>query len=164
LSDRRSPSRHDQQVEQHEADAEEDDAVVPGRDRQAELDLLHLEQRHEVEAGEQLDQADDGRDQRDHVDGPVRRRQPHREGDEEQLGVGQRPQVPRLLIDPRPVDAAREELVGLARVAREQQLQIARLEALRVDVEEPLGAMRGPRVGLAGGAGGSGGHGWLVVP
>ena len=61
---------HDQQVEQHEADAEEDDAVVPGRDRQADLDLLHLQQRHEVEAGEQLDQADDGRDQRDHVDAP----------------------------------------------------------------------------------------------
>ena len=52
------------------------------------------------------------------------------------LTYGQRAPVPRQPVDAGAIDAAREELVGLARVAREQPLQIAGLQVLRVDVEE----------------------------
>ena len=48
-------------------------------------------------------------------------------------------QCQRHLLDAGAIDAAREELVGLARVAREQPLQVAGLQILRVDVEEIAG-------------------------
>jgi hypothetical protein len=149
---------HDQQVEQHEADAEEEGALLPGRDREEEAEAIDLQDGDGLEAGEQLDEADDRRQERRDVERPVRRRQAHREGDEEQPRVGEGADVPRLLVDLAPVDAAREELVGLARVTREEQLQVARLQVLRVDVEERLGALAGSRVGGAGGAGRGGGH------
>ena len=69
----------------------------------------------------------------------ARRRQAHREGEEEALRVLDRALVPRQALELRGVDAAREELIGLGRLAREQLAELVRREVVGVAREELLG-------------------------
>src|SRR6185369_15121121 len=74
------------------------------------------------------------------------RRQLHREGEEQNPRLGDLAAVPRQPLQRVGVPAAGEELVGVARVAGEQALQILRGQILRVVVEEiskPRGTMGG---------------------
>ena len=57
---------------------------------------------------------------------PARRRQLERERQEQQPSASQRPPVPRQLLQLVEVDVAREEAIGLRRVAREQALELGR--------------------------------------
>ncbi len=117
---------HHQQVHEQEAEQQPDRSRREHRVRdQEQMDSL-----------KQFHEAHDGREQRDAVDRPPRRRQLQRERQEEQPCVHQRPPIPRQFLQPLEVDVAREEAIGLRCVAREEALDVARGQPPSVGLEE----------------------------
>lgn len=86
---------------------------------------------HHSQVLEQLEHADERADHRDAEQGPPRWRQPGGERDEEQPASYEEPAVPGEPAEGRGVDAAGEVVVGLARVAGEQPLEVVRGQVLR---------------------------------
>ena len=88
------------------------------------------------EAAEQLDDAEQRDQQRPEVERPPRRRQLEREGDEDLAAADRHPLPPGqprhvLLVQP-----AAEEAVGVARVVREEPLQVLGRQIAGVGVEQ----------------------------
>ena len=127
FSDSRSAtSSSTQQVDQDEADEQRERAVGPER-REARRPEERRAERNvdRREAAEQPDDADQRDDQRDQIERAPRRRQLQREGDEDLADAQrQRASTSGIAREPILVEPAGEEPVGVARVVREQPLQI----------------------------------------
>ena len=89
---------------------------------------------HRAEAAEQPEDADKGDDERGQVEDAPRRRQLQRERDEDLADAFRKPLPPRQPGDGVLVEPAREEAIGIARVVREEPLQILRRQILRVQL------------------------------
>src|SRR5581483_9934785 len=76
------------------------------------------------------------KEERRGIDDSPRRRQLHREGKEQQPRVRDDPLVPRQTVERRQIHVPREEAVGVARVPREEPLQIFGCEIARVILDE----------------------------
>jgi hypothetical protein len=135
----------DQQVHQHEREEQRPRALTEQGAGDADAaDHRHAQDLDDPDAAEQIDETDERETQRDGEHDAPRRRQFHRERHEEDADVRDRASMPGQALERVRVDAPREELVRLARVAREQALEILRLEIAGVVVEERLNAA-GPR-------------------
>ena len=91
----------------------------------------------------EIDEADDGEQERRAVDHAPCGRELHREREEEQPRVGDRALVPREVRRLAEVDVSCEEMIGVARVAREQALQVFGFQIPRVSLDkviEPAGS------------------------
>src|SRR5687767_10878639 len=93
----------------------------------------------------ELDQADEDADQRRAIDQAARRRQLHREREEEHARVGEDAAMPPKLLQLRMVDGPGKKPVGLRRLTREQPLQFNGREPVRVRLEEMMRPARGSR-------------------
>ncbi len=112
-------------------------------------DLEQHQQVHQQEAKEQParavrhagtgcepDHAKERGDQRQRVHHPPRGRHPHRERQEDQACPVEVALVPGKSVEFGEVHVAREEVVGFARIAREQPLQVLGLQVARVGIDE----------------------------
>jgi hypothetical protein len=90
------------------------------------------------DAVHQLEQADDLGEHADPVDRAASRRELEREGQEEDAHVRDGAPVPGQLRERGGVEAAREELVRLDGITREQALQIFRRQVAGVGGEERI--------------------------
>jgi hypothetical protein len=123
---------HQREPDQHRPGPLTDHEAGDG-DRDVERPPGHV---HQPQAAEQVDQPEDREEQRSAVHRAARRRQLHREGEEQQAGLGDQAHVPRQPVEHGEIQVAREEVVRVARVTREEPLQIFGFEILRVGVEE----------------------------
>ena len=91
--------------------------------------------RHEIESAKQLDDAEQRDDQRAEVERPPGRRQPQRERDHELAETQRQPLPPGQPGERVLALAAGEEVVGVARVVREQAPELVAGEVARVGVD-----------------------------
>ena len=127
-----------QQIHQRERDEERPGALAEQRTGNAELDPERQRRADsdKADAAEEVGHADEREDQRDGVHHAPRRRQLQRERKEQQPRVLEQPQVPGEIGKRLGIGAAGEELVRLARLPREEPLQIVGGQILRKDIEE----------------------------
>ena len=139
LALQRQPIRdleQDEEIDHQQADQESERPVRPRREEDRDLEERRPEGNVDHrEAAEQLDQAEQRNRQRSQVERTPGSRQLQREGDEdlEEPYGGLLPprQAPDLLF----VEAAAEETVGVARVVREEPLQLLRRQITGIGVE-----------------------------
>ena len=93
------------------------------------------------EPAKELDEAEERDEERDDVDRPARRGQLEREGDEDLAEPQRHAPPPRQRGQRFFVEPAREEVVRVPRVVREEPLEILAREVARVGVEPLAGAV-----------------------
>ena len=113
----RQPVGH---FEQHEQIHEQEPREQPQRSRRER----RMGNQQQVDFTKQLHQPDQAGDERDAVHHSSRGRQLERERQEEQPRASQHPKMPGSFLQLVEVDVAREEVVGLERVAREEALEV----------------------------------------
>ena len=102
--------------------------------------------RRRRQPSEQLDDAEQRDDERDEVDRSASRRKLEREGDEDLPEPQRDPPPPRQGRELLFVEPAREEVVRVARIVREEPLEILARQITRIGVKPLAGAVgRGGR-------------------
>ena len=128
-------------------------AVGPHRQRHRDLEERDADRYiDDTESAKELDEAEERDEERDDIDGPAGRRQLEREGDEDLAEAQRRAPPPRQRRELFLVEPAREEVVRVPRVVREEPLEILAREIARVGMEPLAGAVgRACRDGEEGG-------------
>ena len=133
------PIRHFEQheeIDHQQADQERKRPVRPGGEQHGDLEERRPERNVDHrEAAKQLDQAEERKCQRPKVERAPGRRQLECEGDEDLAEPNRELFPPRQPPDLLFVEPAAEETVGVARVVREEPLQVFRRQITGIGVE-----------------------------